>query len=138
MDEQSNDAEPHCDSTEIDAEQDSNAKVLKTGKRPIGFLSIAMVLLFLLLGGAGAFWLVAREAQKMPESYQAVLEIEPKVAARDGSRLEYNLVRLQNAARKAFPGELNLLRNRSTAGLFQIYPRSFPIRFRTWSRIPEL
>lgn len=126
MDEQSNDAEPHCDSTEIDAEQDSNAKVLKTGKRPIGFLSIAMVLLFLLLGGAGAFWLVAREAQKMPESYQAVLEIEPKVAARDGSRLEYNLVRLQNAARKSVPWRVEFTQEQINGWFVSDLPEKFP------------
>ena len=126
MDEQSCDAAPLCESAAIPIDQSCDAKVTNKPKRSIGVFSVTMAFLVLLLFGASAFWLAAQQAKKMPESYKSVLEIEPTVAARDGSMLEYNLVRLQNAARRSDPWRVEFTQDQINGWFVSDLPEKFP------------
>ena len=131
MDGQDQDVTPHNDSNseirnELDVELQDNGPVATKNRRGIPFFGVSVILLMVLLALMATVWLAAREAKKMPPSYQAVLHMDPQDAAIQGSKLEHNLVRLQNAAQSQQPWKVELTQEQINGWLVSDLPEKFP------------
>lgn len=108
----------------LEGVESSSLRVAKT--RRFGISPLALVVLGLLLATAALVWWAVREAGKMPGFYQSVLEIDPARAAVNGSQLEQNLVRLQNAAMTSNPWRVELTQQQINGWLVSDLPEKFP------------
>ena len=95
-------------------------------KRKRGWFRILFSLVVVLMFAGGLAWLAAHEAQRMPQAYEAVLRVESDVAARNGSKLEHNLVRLQNAARTKTPWQIEFTQDQINGWFVSDLPEKFP------------
>ncbi len=110
----------------LESEIPADEKVNRTRKRFRFLKPFLYGMLFLVVLTAIAVWYAVNTAQKVPDFYAQVLDVEPHYLEHGGDEFERNIALLNNAFRRTYPWKITFTQEQINGWLASDMPEKFP------------